>query len=56
LLNTSTITRRNEDGTIIDITEVAYGEMPTHEDAYQPEDAHFSYEFSGWYPEISKVV
>ena len=54
--NKSTITWKNEDGTIIDTTEVLYGEMPTHEDAYQPADAKYTYVFKWWEPEISNVV
>ncbi len=54
--NKSTITWKNEDGTIIDTTEVLYGEMPTHEDAYQPADAKYTYVFKWWEPEILNVV
>ena len=55
IVNKFTITRENEDWTIIDTTEVPYGEIPTHENPIQPSDAHYSYEFSGWNPEISEV-
>ena len=50
-----TITWKNEDGTVIDTSKVAYGEIPTHEDPIQPADAHYSYEFAWWNPEISEV-
>ena len=40
-----TITWKNEDGTIIDTSKVAYGKMPTHADVYQPADEKYSYEF-----------
>jgi hypothetical protein len=41
-----TITWKNEDGTVRDITKVAYGQMPTHENINQPADAHYSYTFA----------
>jgi hypothetical protein len=56
IVNKFAITWKNEDGTIIDTSKVAYGEIPTHENPIQPADAHYSYEFSGWNPEISNVV
>ena len=50
-----TITWKNEDWTIRDVTKVLYGQMPTHEDICQPADAHYSYTFAGWEPEIRVV-
>ena len=56
IINKFTITWENEDWTIIDTIEVAYGQMPTHENPIQPADIHYSYEFSGWEPEISEAI
>ena len=56
IVNKFTITRENEDWTIIDTTEVPYGEIPTHEDPIQPADEKYSYEFTWWEPEISEVI
>ena len=50
------ITWKNEDGTVIDTTQVQYWQIPTHEDVYQPADAHYTYEFAWWEPEISEVI
>jgi hypothetical protein len=55
-VDTYTITWKNEDGTVRDVTTVAYGEIPTHVDAYQPADGKYSYKFEGWYPTPSKVI
>jgi hypothetical protein len=40
-----TITWKNEDGTIRDTTQVAYGQIPTHEDITQPADEKYTYTF-----------
>lgn len=56
ITNKSTIMWKNEDWTIIDTTEVPYGEIPIHENPTQPADAHYSYEFSGRDPEVLKVT
>ena len=50
-----TITWKNEDGTIRDTTQVAYGEMPIHEDITQPSDEKYTYTFKWWEPEIKEV-
>ena len=50
-----TITWKNEDWTIRDITKVLYGQMPTHEDIYQPADEKYTYTFAWWEPEIRVV-
>ena len=56
ILNKYTITRENEDWTIIDTTEVVYGQIPTHEDPHQPADEKYSYEFAWWNSEITEVT
>ena len=56
IVNKFTITRENEDWTIIDTTEVAYGEMPRHENPIQPADEKYSYEFAWWDSEITEVT
>jgi len=51
-----TITWKNEDGTIRDTTQVAYGQIPTHEDITQPADEKYTYTFKWWEPEIKEVT
>jgi hypothetical protein len=41
-----TVTWKNEDGTIIDTTKVAYGQTPTHANPIQPSDEKYSYKFT----------
>ena len=57
--NTFTITWRNYDGSVLEIDEnVAYGTIPTY-DGQSPQkqkDAHFTYAFVGWSPEIVNVT
>ena len=55
-LNKYTITWKNDDGTTIDTTEVAYGEMPTHAAAYKAPDAQYTYTFDGWSPALTEVT
>lgn len=50
------ITWQNDDGIIIDTTEVAYGTKPTHADATKVADAQYTYNFAGWTPEIKSVT
>lgn len=50
------ITWTNDDGIIIDTTEVAYGTKPTHADATKVADAQYTYNFAGWTPEIESVT
>ena len=52
VIRTYTITWKSDEATIIDTTNVAYGETPTHEDPADYEDADYTYEFAGWTPEI----
>ena len=51
-----TITWKNEDGTIRDTTQVAYGQIPIHEDITQPADEKYTYTFKWWEPEIKEVT
>ena len=53
---TYTITWKNEDGSVIDTTEVAYNVMPTHDDATKEATAEYSYTFAGWTPELAAVT
>ena len=55
-VNTYTITWRNDDGSLIDQTTVAYGVVPTHEDATKQNTAEWTYTFAGWTPTIVSVV
>ena len=51
-VNEYTITWKNDDGTVIDTTTVAYGEVPTHADATKAPDKYYTYTFAGWTPEV----
>ena len=51
-----TITWKNDDGSVIDTTTVAYGEVPTHADATKDATAQYTYTFAGWTPEIVSVT
>ena len=50
---TYTITWLNDDGSVIDFTEVEEGAVPTHANPTKAADAHYTYTFSGWEPEIT---
>ncbi len=56
--NTYTITWKNEDGTVLQSGEVAYGEAPvyTGEMPSRPSTAEYTYTFTGWSPEIVPVA
>ena len=54
--NSYTITWLNDDNTLIDTTEVDYGEMPTHVNPTKAEDAQYVYTFAGWTPTINSVT
>ena len=45
-----TITWTNDDGTVIDTTEVFEGELPVHDNAAKTDDADYTYTFAGWSP------
>ena len=47
-LNSYQITWKNDDGSVIDVTEVAYGIVPTHADATKANTAEYTYTFNGW--------
>ncbi|MBO4411170.1 MAG: InlB B-repeat-containing protein [Lachnospiraceae bacterium] len=46
--NRYTITWRNEDGSLIDVTTVEYGTVPSHAGVEKAADAEFTYTFAGW--------
>ncbi|MBR2589581.1 MAG: leucine-rich repeat protein, partial [Clostridia bacterium] len=56
VIRTYTITWKSDEATIIDTTNVAYGETPTHEDPAAYEDADYTYTFAGWTPEVTAVT
>ena len=47
---TVAITWKNDDGSTIDTTNVALGEVPTHDDATKANTAQYTYTFTGWDP------
>ncbi|MBO5935643.1 MAG: InlB B-repeat-containing protein, partial [Clostridia bacterium] len=51
-----TITWKNDNGSVIDTTEVAYGTVPTHADATKAADAQYTYTFDKWSPELVAVT
>jgi hypothetical protein len=55
-VNEYTITWKNDDGSTIDTTVVAYGDTPTHADASKAATAQYTYTFSGWDPAIATVT
>ena len=55
-LNKYSITWKNDDGAIIDQTEVAYGEIPTHAEPTKQATAQYTYTFAGWTPEVVAVT
>ena len=55
-VNEYTITWKNDDGSVIDTTTVAYGEVPTHADATKDATAQYTYTFTGWTPEVVAVT
>ena len=55
-LNEYTITWRNEDGSLIDTTLVAYGTVPTHANPTKADTEDHTYTFAGWTPNVVAVV
>jgi len=51
--NTYTITWKNDDGSVIDTTNVVYNNLPTHADPTKPATAEYTYVFTGWTPSIA---
>ena len=49
-VNVYTITWKNDDGTVIDTTDVEHGTVPTHADPVKEGNAQYSYTFTGWNP------
>ena len=49
------ITWKNADGSILKTDQVQYGNVPTYgnENPTLPEDARYTYEFTGWSPEVT---
>ena len=54
--NIYTVTWNSDDGSQIGTTEVEYGQMPVHADAVKASTPQYTYEFSGWCPELKKVT
>ena len=53
---TSVITWKLDEDTVIDTTDVAYGEVPTHADPTKEADTYYTYTFAGWTPAIEAVT
>ncbi len=49
------ITWKNDDGSVIDVTNAEYGTVPKHADVMKNDTAEYSYEFEGWSPDITAV-
>ncbi len=54
--NKYTITWLNYDDSLIDTTEVKYGEIPTHSNPSKASTSQYEYTFSGWSPTLTSVV
>ena len=50
------ITWMDDEEAIIDVTLVAYGTVPKHDDPTKPSTAQFDYLFAGWDPEVVAVT
>ena len=51
-----TVTWLDDEGNLIDETQVAYGKLPTHDDPTMEETDTYTYVFKGWEPEPVKVT
>ena len=51
-----TITWNNDDGSVINKTQVKAGNVPTHAAPTKADDAQYIYTFTGWTPEITSVT
>ncbi len=51
-----TITWLDDEGNLIDETQVAYGKLPAHDDPTLEETETSTYVFKGWDPELAKVT
>lgn len=51
-----TITWKQDDDTLIDTTQVAYNDLPTHADPTKASTAQYDYTFAGWSPTIVKAT
>ena len=54
--NSYEITWKNDDDSVIEVTTVEYGEMPTHGAPVKETTAEYTYTFAGWGPEITAVT
>ncbi len=54
--NKYTITWRDDDNSLIDATEVAYGVVPTHANPSKQATKEYSYTFAGWSPQVVSVT
>ncbi len=54
--NSYEITWKNENGEVIDVTTVEYGEIPQHEALFKKADPQFEYTFTGWSPSLKAVT
>ena len=49
------ITWLDDEGKLIDFTEVKYGKLPTHEDPKKKASEKYTYTFAGWEPKLAKA-
>ena len=55
-VNLYTITWKQDDGSVIDTTSVAYGTVPSHADAEKRDTAQYTFGFAGWDPTPTAVT